>query len=287
MPALIALLLAASQAVAAEPPLTFLSGPELLRVIGAAPAVGPPEAALHAVLLPGPSGPVVAIRRTGTGESEVHREFADVWYVLEGEATLVTGGSIAEGRETGPGEIRGRGVSGGDSRVVRKGDFAFVPAGVPHWISRVAGKELLYLVVKVPAARAAAAPGVRADDDQEVAREIKALELHLADLLVRGDIDSYSTFLSEDYTRINDRGEVQAREQVLQQFRAGPRGFTMEPTELAVESYGDTAILTGVLKVKAADPAMPERTSRFRKVFVHRGGRWYLVSLQGVPYTAR
>ena len=130
-------------------------------------------------------------------------------------------------------------------------------------------------------------PGVQADKNQEVEREIKALELHLATLLVRGDIDTYSTFLSQDYTRINDRGEVQTREQVLHQFRASRAGFTMEPKELVVESYGDTAILTGLLKVKSAEPSNTERTSRFRKVFVRRSGRWYLVSLQGVPYTPR
>ena len=128
-------------------------------------------------------------------------------------------------------------------------------------------------------------PGVQADKDQEVEREIKALELHLAMLLVRGEFDTYSTFLSQDYTRINDRGEVQTREQVLHQCRTSRVGFTMEPTELVVQSYGDTAILTGLLKVKSADPSSPERTSRFRKVFVRRSGRWYLVSLQGVPYT--
>jgi len=127
-------------------------------------------------------------------------------------------------------------------------------------------------------------PGVQADKDQGVEREIKALELHLATLLVQGQFETYSTFLSEDYTRINDRGEVQTREQVLHQFRTSPAGFTMEPTELVVQSYGDTAILTGLLKVKAAEPSSPERMSRFRKVFVRRSGRWYLVSLQGVPY---
>ena len=131
----------------------------------------------------------------------------------------------------------------------------------------------------------AAVPGLQADKDAEVEREIKALEFHLADLLVRGQLDTYSTFLSQDYTRINDRGEVQTREQVLHQFRTSRVGFTMEPTELVVQSYGDTAILTGILKVKAAEPSRPERTSRFRKVFVRRSGRWYLVSLQGVPYT--
>ena len=33
------------------------------------------------------------------------------------------------------------------------GDFAIVPAGVPHWISQVGSEEILYLVVKVPAPR--------------------------------------------------------------------------------------------------------------------------------------
>ena len=131
---------------------------------------------------------------------------------------------------------------------------------------------------------AADVPGVAADENRDVEREIKALELHLADLLVRRDLDTYSTFLSRDYTRINDHGEVQTREQVLAQFRASPGGGTMEPTELVVQSYGDTAILTGILKVKPGDPSRPERTSRFRKVFVRRDGRWYLVSLQGAPY---
>jgi hypothetical protein len=127
-------------------------------------------------------------------------------------------------------------------------------------------------------------PGLQADKDQEVAREIKALELHLADLLVRGDFDTYSTFLSRDYTRINDRGEVQTREEVLHQFRLSGGGGTMEPTELVVQSYADTAILTGLLRRKRAEPSSPERTSRFRKIFVRRSGRWFLVSLQGVPY---
>ena len=135
-------------------------------------------------------------------------------------------------------------------------------------------------------ALAGAEASLQADKDQEVERAIKALELHLADLLVRGDFDTYSTFLSQDYTRINDRGEVQTREQVLNQFRASRGGGSMEPTELVVQSYGDTAILTGLLKVKGAEPSTPERISRFRKVFIRRSCRWYLVSLQGVLYTS-
>jgi hypothetical protein len=53
----------------------------------------------------------------------------------------------------------------------------------------------------------------------------------------------------------------------------------MEPTELEVKVYGDTAILTGKLAVTTAGAV---RHARFRKVFIRRGEQWFLVSLQGV-----
>ena len=130
-------------------------------------------------------------------------------------------------------------------------------------------------------------PGLRADGDPQVEREIKELELHLADLLMKGDFDTYATFLADDYTRIGDRGEVQNRADVLRTFRASSGTGTMEPTDLVVMSYGDTAILTGILRVTPSGGSSPGRTSRFRKVFIRRGGRWYLVSLQGVQYPMR
>ena len=92
---------------------------------------------------------VLGIRRTATTRSEAHASFTDVWYVLEGSASLVTGGTIVEGIATAPGEIRGRSIAGGDTRPIQAGDFAIVPAGVPHWVSQLE-RELLYLVVKVP-----------------------------------------------------------------------------------------------------------------------------------------
>ena len=58
----------------------------------------------------------------------------------------------------------------------------------------------------------------------------------------------------------------------------------MEPTELDVEVYGDTAVLTGKLTVTSAAES---RQSRFRKVFIRRDGRWFLVSLQGTPLQNR
>jgi glc operon protein GlcG len=90
---------------------------------------------------------VHASRRDKAGMVEVHQQDADIIYVLEGSATLVTGGEVVDGRVVAPGEIRGVEVKGGDARQIGKGDVIIVPAGTPHWFKEVPG-PLTYYVVK-------------------------------------------------------------------------------------------------------------------------------------------
>jgi mannose-6-phosphate isomerase-like protein (cupin superfamily) len=133
-------------------PVRFLDAAALRRAIRTAPEENRGQPGLYSLRLSGDVGyTVIGIRRTAPTRSEAHAAFTDVWYVLEGSGTLVTGGEIVGGVETTPGEVRGRSIAGGDSRRIRAGDFATVPAGVPHWVSGVGRKELLYIVVKVPA----------------------------------------------------------------------------------------------------------------------------------------
>ncbi len=101
-----------------------------------------------AVLLDRPQFAIHASRRETPGKAEVHRRETDVIYVVGGSATLVTGGVVVDGSESGPGEIRGRAIDGGDARRVAKGDVIVVPGGVPHWFKEVEG-ALTYYVVKV------------------------------------------------------------------------------------------------------------------------------------------
>jgi len=90
------------------------------------------------------------LRRTKPYRAEVHKHFVDMWYVIEGEGTLVTGGSLSAATETEPDEFRGSTIVGGEERHIAKGDFVRIPAGVPHWISKIDGTEIIYLVVKAP-----------------------------------------------------------------------------------------------------------------------------------------
>ena len=95
----------------------------------------------------------ILLRRTAPGKAEVHETEADVWWVIDGGAVVVTGGSVIGGAQTEAGEIRGSGISGGEVHQIAKGDFIRIPAGVPHWLKKINGEELVYIVVKYAASK--------------------------------------------------------------------------------------------------------------------------------------
>src|ERR1039458_296185 len=70
--------------------------------------------------------------RNRTGIAEVHESFADWFFVLEGRATLVTGGTVVKAEKVAPGEIRGVSIEGGDRQELKAGDVAYVAAGPSH-----------------------------------------------------------------------------------------------------------------------------------------------------------
>ena len=85
-------------------------------------------------------------RREAPGMAEVHLKDADIIYVQEGSATFVTGGSVVDGKNTTPEEVRGKEISGGESRKIAKGDVIIVPAGTPHWFKEVPSPMTYYVV---------------------------------------------------------------------------------------------------------------------------------------------
>lgn len=104
-----------------------------------------------AVLLDGAEGRnymVHASRREKPGQAELHERDADVIYVLEGTATLVTGGEVVDGQNIAPDEIRGTHITGGETRKLAKGDVIIVPHRTPHQFTAVTN-PFLYYVVKV------------------------------------------------------------------------------------------------------------------------------------------
>jgi uncharacterized protein GlcG (DUF336 family) len=87
-------------------------------------------------------------RRVEPGEVEFHARVVDVMHVVQGTATVVTGGTMLDAREVAPGELRARAVDGGTAHELSEGDVLAIPSGVPHQFTAVSD-PFLYFVVKV------------------------------------------------------------------------------------------------------------------------------------------
>ena len=79
-------------------------------------------------------------------EPEVHMHRTHHIHVISGESALTYGGTVTNARQTGPGQVRGDGISGGTTITVRAGDFLQIPAGMPHLFNVAAGGNFRYVV---------------------------------------------------------------------------------------------------------------------------------------------
>ena len=79
---------------------------------------------------------------------ELHDASDDIYYVLEGQATLMLGGTLAEPNEISPGEWRSKTISGGQKVAIKKGDLVIVPRGTVHQRT-VTGKGFSMILIKV------------------------------------------------------------------------------------------------------------------------------------------
>ena len=86
--------------------------------------------------------------RTGVDVANIHETDAEIYYIIDGTATLVTGGKLVDEKRTNPANLAGNGVEGGSARQVGKGDIVFIPEGVVHYFSAVQG--VTYMSMHVP-----------------------------------------------------------------------------------------------------------------------------------------
>jgi mannose-6-phosphate isomerase-like protein (cupin superfamily) len=81
--------------------------------------------------------------RASVGPAAVHEKEAEMFYVIDGGATLMTGGKLVNESRTNPENLTGTAIEGGTSRTVSKGDFVIVPENTPHWFSSINGTIVL------------------------------------------------------------------------------------------------------------------------------------------------
>jgi mannose-6-phosphate isomerase-like protein (cupin superfamily) len=96
------------------------------------------------------------------GGAAVHFKVTEIYHVIDGAGTLVTGGTMVNAKtrppdsdavkfEDGPG-ASGTAIQGGVSRRIKAGDLVVIPAGVPHWFSEIEG-SITYVVVRIDPSR--------------------------------------------------------------------------------------------------------------------------------------
>jgi len=94
-------------------------------------------------------GLIVLAQRRAAGEVEYHDHTNHVFVMVEGEATLVVGGTMVEPRRTAPDQMRATSVQGGTTYHMTKGDVITIPAKTPHWFKEVPTKTVAYYAVNI------------------------------------------------------------------------------------------------------------------------------------------
>jgi mannose-6-phosphate isomerase-like protein (cupin superfamily) len=87
--------------------------------------------------------------RSQSGKAELHEKFADFFVVVDGNATLISGGHILNGAPSAPGEVRGDSVQDGKEMKLKKGDIVHIPANIPHQLVLAKGDTFQYFIIKV------------------------------------------------------------------------------------------------------------------------------------------
>jgi quercetin dioxygenase-like cupin family protein len=105
------------------------------------------------VLLTRPDGNEQMVVRVKSGQGEWHRNDADVLIGLEGEAQVITGGSLMHGVPFMPGEMSGDRVAGGTVQSFRAGDVLRIEPRVPHQFLMQPGMTMRYLLIKIRTAK--------------------------------------------------------------------------------------------------------------------------------------
>jgi mannose-6-phosphate isomerase-like protein (cupin superfamily) len=94
-------------------------------------------------------GLVVLAQRREAGVAEYHDRTNHVFIMVEGEATLVVGGTMIDPKRTAPYQMRAPSLEGGTTYHLSKGDVITIPAKTPHWFKEIATKTVAYYAVNV------------------------------------------------------------------------------------------------------------------------------------------
>ncbi len=160
MPNILAALLVLAQASSTSIPAVDVTAADLRATLETAVASGVTDKPIRTVDAGGHHVGIALVHRGPLANAvagTIHSEVTEVYSVLEGSGTLVTGGRLIDPQPrentarrrmvSGPGWT-GTGMEGGVTRQVAEGDVIIIPAGTPHYFSDIA-ESITYTVVRI------------------------------------------------------------------------------------------------------------------------------------------
>jgi mannose-6-phosphate isomerase-like protein (cupin superfamily) len=109
------------------------------------------DVAYHVFNIP-PYSVNAAHRAPVTQRASQHDANNELFMVMDGTATMVTGGTIVEPTRNGM-NVTGKAIEGGARQKLAKGDFLIVPAGVPHMFADISPAGITVMQLYLPKAK--------------------------------------------------------------------------------------------------------------------------------------
>ena len=143
---------------------TYIPGTEIQRIVAKNPDAPVSDQQIRVVGINGDYNVGVGVvhraktEKQSVGGSE-HDDITEVYHVLSGTGTLVTGGTLENAKQrpatmeavktlTGP-SMAGTRIVGGTAHKIGPGDVIVIPPHTPHTFTEVTSDEIVYLVVRM------------------------------------------------------------------------------------------------------------------------------------------
>jgi len=123
------------------------------------------------------------------------------------------------------------------------------------------------------------------ENDPAVQSKIIALEKAWNQAYKIGDTKALDALLDDAIVLVNDDGSVQSKKEFLASVHAtNAQEQQVAPESMSVRVFGNTAIASGVLKVKGVENGKPyARREQFVDTWVNKGGKWVCVATDATP----
>jgi ketosteroid isomerase-like protein len=118
--------------------------------------------------------------------------------------------------------------------------------------------------------------------DDRLHREIENLESQWRTALIQNDVATINRLLADDYLGINPNGTLETKADALAQGRSGTMKISsIDPINMKVRVYGDTAVVTSQVQVEGHDGERDiSGRYHYTRVYSHKSGEWKVVSFE-------